>query len=226
MAHRVAAIIAAAGSGDRLAARTPKALVELDGRSLIDHGLALFSGIAQQIIICAPAAHVSGLSERYASDPTVVVVAGGSSRSLSIRNAISVLSRDVDYVLVHDAARALAPRDMVERLIASLRHGAEATVPVLPVADTIKEVMGEKVVRTIDRSALQRAQTPQGFRIATLVDAHTAAKRDGVEGTDDASLVERIGIKVSTIPGDERAFKITTAYDLEVAQALLSPREA
>lgn len=221
MSHRVAAIIPAAGSGERLGERAPKALVDLNGERLIDHAVSLFDGVAEQIIICAPASHVASLAEQFSALPRVVVIAGGSTRSLSVRNAISILDRDVDYVLVHDAARALAPRSVIDRLIAELQRGAEAVVPVLPVADTIKEVMGEKVVRTVDRSALLRVQTPQGFRTSVLVDAHAAAKRDGVEGTDDASLVERIGIKVGTVTGDERAFKITTAFDLDVARALL-----
>jgi len=225
--YRVAAIIAAAGNGDRLGARSPKALIDLNGLNLIDHAVALFSAThenfaIEQIIICAPASHVTALAEQHEANPTITVIAGGSTRSLSVRNAISVLARDIDFILVHDAARALAPQELIPRLITELGRGAEAVVPVLPVADTIKEVMGEKVVRTVDRSSLHRAQTPQGFRASTLIDAHSSAKRDGVEGTDDASLVERVGIKVSTVPGDERAFKITTSFDLDLARALLS----
>lgn len=215
-----AAIIAAAGSGERLGARTPKALIELGGLTLVDRAVALFPD-AVQIIICAPSSHLVSLTEKYADRSSVVVVSGGSSRSISVRNAISSLDRTVDFVLVHDAARALTPTDVVPRLLNALTRGAEAVVPVLPVPDTIKEVLGEKVVRTVDRSSLQRVQTPQGFRTSTLVDAHGAAKRDGVDGTDDAFLIERMGIKVATVQGDERAFKITTPFDLEVAQALM-----
>jgi 2-C-methyl-D-erythritol 4-phosphate cytidylyltransferase/2-C-methyl-D-erythritol 2,4-cyclodiphosphate synthase len=224
LSHRVAAIIAAAGSGERLGARAPKALIDVGGRTLVDHAVSLFDGIAEHVIICAPSSHVRELSESFAGNAIVTIIAGGSTRSLSVRNAISVLTRDVDYVLVHDAARALAPREVVDRILAELQRGAEGVVPVLPVVDTIKEVMGEKVVRTVDRSALQRVQTPQGFRSQTLIAAHAAAKRDGVEGTDDASLVERIGIKVATVAGDERAFKITTPFDWEIARALAGGR--
>lgn len=218
---RVAAIIAAAGSGDRLGERTPKALVDLDGRTLIEHAVALFAPVAEQIIICVPASRVESLTSQFASNRRISVVAGGDTRSLSVRNAISILARDIDCVLVHDAARALMPQPVIDRLLAEIQRGAEAVIPILPVPDTIKEVLGDKVVRTVDRTALQRVQTPQAFKTVTLVDAHAAAKRDGVEGTDDASLVERTGIKVATVAGDERGFKITTPFDLEVARAIV-----
>lgn len=221
MAHRVAAIIAAAGSGDRLGVGTPKALVDLGNHSLVDHAVSLFDPLAEQIIICAPTSHMQALAEQYATNSKVAVVAGGSSRSLSVRNAISALSRNIDFVLIHDAARALASADLVGRVVAELRRGADGVIPVLPVSDTIKEVLGDKVVRTVDRSSMQRVQTPQGFRVAVITDAHAAAKRDGVEGTDDASLVERIGIKVNTVAGEERAFKITTPFDLQIARSLM-----
>jgi 2-C-methyl-D-erythritol 4-phosphate cytidylyltransferase len=222
VSHSVTAIIAAAGSGERLAAGTPKALIDLAGRNLVDRAVSLFADVSDQIIICAPSSHLTSLSESYAANEKVVVVAGGSTRSLSIRNAISALAKDTKFVLVHDAARALTPISVVQRVLAELKRGAEGVVPVLPLADTVKEVMGDKVVRTVDRTSLQRVQTPQGFKAQIIIDAHAAAKRDGVDGTDDASLVERMGIKVNTVPGDEIAFKITTAHDLDVANALAS----
>jgi 2-C-methyl-D-erythritol 4-phosphate cytidylyltransferase len=222
VSHSVTAIIAAAGSGERLAAGVPKALIDLAGRTLVDRAVDLFADVSDQIIICAPSSHVTSLSESYAANEKVTVVAGGSTRSLSIRNAISALAKDTKFVLVHDAARALTPISVVQRILAELKRGAEGVVPVLPLADTVKEVMGDKVVRTVDRTSLQRVQTPQGFKAQIIIDAHAAAKRDGVDGTDDASLVERMGIKVSTVPGDESAFKITTTHDLDVAKALAS----
>lgn len=219
---RVASIIAAAGSGDRLGAKQPKALLQLGGSTLIDRAVDLLRPVSDQIIVVAPSTHLAMVTDQFDNDELVDVVAGGSSRSLSIRNAISALAKEIDFVLIHDAARALTPSDVVQRVIDELKRGADGVIPVLPLADTVKEVMGEKVVRTVDRTSLQRAQTPQGFKAKVIVDAHAAAKRDGVEGTDDASLVERIGIKVGTVLGDERSFKITTPFDLEVAQKVCS----
>ena len=219
---RIAAIVAAAGSGDRLGAKQPKSLVKLGGKTLIEHSVELLRPFAAQVIVVAPSTHLDKVEKLFAKDDSVEVVAGGSSRSISVRNAISVLDKDIDCVLIHDAARALTPVDVVERVIAELKRGAEGVVPTLPLADTVKEVLGEKVVRTVDRTSLQRAQTPQGFKTKTIVDAHAAAKRDGVEGTDDASLVERIGIKINTVVGDERALKITTPFDLAVAEKVFS----
>lgn len=219
---RVASIIAAAGSGDRLGAKQPKALIKLGKLTLIDHAVHLLRPFSDQIIVVAPSTHVEKVSAQFESDELVDVVAGGSSRSISVRNAISALAKNIDYVIIHDAARALTPSDVMQRILDELKRGAEGVVPVLPLPDTVKEVLGEKVVRTVDRTSLQRVQTPQGFKTKVIVDAHAAAKRDGVEGTDDASLVERMGIKVNTVLGDERAFKITTAFDLEVAQQVSS----
>lgn len=219
---RVASIIAAAGSGDRLGAKQPKALIQLGNSTLIDRAVELLRPLSDQIIIVAPATHLQAVTEQFASDDTIDVVAGGSSRSISVRNAISALEKDIDFVLIHDAARALTPGDVVQRVVDELKRGADGVIPVLPLADTVKEVLGEKVVRTVDRTSLQRVQTPQGFKTKVIVDAHAAAKRDGVEGTDDASLVERMGLKVGTVLGDERSFKITTPFDLEIAQRVIS----
>lgn len=215
---RVASIIAAAGSGDRLGANQPKALLQLGDSNLIDLAVELLRPLSDQIIVVAPSTHLQSVTEQFETDNAVTVVAGGSSRSISVRNAISALDKNIDFVLIHDAARALTPTDVVQRVIDELKRGADGVIPVLPLADTVKEVLGEKVVRTVDRTSLQRVQTPQGFKTKVIVDAHAAAKRDDVEGTDDASLVERMGIKVSTVLGDERSFKITTPFDLEVAK--------
>lgn len=215
---QLSAIIAAAGSGERLGGKTPKALIKLGQQTLLDHAIDLMRPFATQIIVVAPATHSEKVATLYAKDESLVVVAGGSSRSISVRNAISVLAKQIDYVLIHDAARALTPAVVVQRVIDELKRGADGVIPVLPVIDTIKEVLGDKVVRTVDRTSLQRVQTPQGFKTNIIVDAHAAAKRDNVEGTDDASLVERMGIKISVVPGDEQAFKITTPFELELAR--------
>jgi 2-C-methyl-D-erythritol 4-phosphate cytidylyltransferase len=136
-----------------------------------------------------------------------------------VRAGLAALPPEVDLVLVHDAARALVPVEVVEAVVAALRGGARAVVPVLPVADTVKQVdEADRVVRTVPREHLRAAQTPQGFVRSVLQAAH-----EGAAGamTDDAGLVEAAGVVVETVPGSPLAFKVTTPFDLRVAEAVL-----
>jgi 2-C-methyl-D-erythritol 4-phosphate cytidylyltransferase len=160
----------------------------------------------------------------------LAVVAGGHSRTASVRLGLAVLPDEVDVVLVHDAARALVPAALVEAVVAAVRDGAGAVVPGLGVADTIKNVDEAGVVTaTVDRSRLRSIQTPQGFSRVVLMAAHEAAAGgeagEADEATDDAGLVERIGGRVVVVPGSEEAFKVTTPLDLLLAQAVLGTRE-
>lgn len=150
----------------------------------------------------------------------VTVVAGGAERTHSVAAGLAALRADVDVVLVHDAARCLAPASLFDRLVAAVREGADAVVPGLPVTDTIKQVDADGVViATPERSSLRAVQTPQGFRRTMLTQAHAS----GAEATDDAALVERAGGRVVVIDGDALAFKVTTADDLERAGRILGP---
>ncbi len=150
----------------------------------------------------------------------VTVVAGGAERTQSGSAGLAALRDDVDIVLVHDAARCLAPPALFDRLVAAVRAGAEAVVPGLPVADTVKQVDTDGVVvATPERSSLRAVQTPQAFRRSVLTRAHAS----GAEATDDAALVERLGGRVLVIDGDDLAFKVTTAADLERADRILGP---
>ncbi len=153
------------------------------------------------------------------------IVAGGESRQDSVRLGLAALPDEVEVVLVHDAARPLVPVDMVDAVAAAVRDGAPAVVPGLPLADTVKEIdpTTEAVVGTPDRSLLRAVQTPQGFDRATLLKAHTT-----VTGavTDDASMVERLGVQVLVVPGHEEAFKVTRPLDLVLAEAVLARRRA
>lgn len=154
---------------------------------------------------------------------TVRVVPGGAERSDSVAAGLAALPPEVDVVLVHDAARALTPVEVFDRVVEAVRSGHEAVTPALPVTDTIKQVeVGpdgtETVLSTIDRATLRAVQTPQGFRRATLERAH-AEIRHAV--TDDCGMVEALGEPVHVVPGHPRAMKITTPGDLEVAAAWL-----
>lgn len=217
----VVAIVPAAGSGLRLGAGVPKAFVELGGLSMVVRAVdgLLGSGAVGRVVVVVPAAQVTAAGALFPDRP-VTVVPGGADRTASVAAGLRALASDVDVVLVHDAARPLTPSDVVRRVVAAVRSGLPAVIPVLPVTDTVKQVDGDGVVTaTVDRSALRAVQTPQGFRASVLVRAH-----DGATGasTDDAGLVEALGEHVHTVPGDPVAFKVTTAWDLRIAELLLA----
>ena len=216
----VGALVPAAGLGVRLGPGAPKALRELAGEPLLVHavrGLRAAPSIGPVVVAATDVALVRDLLASY----DVVVVAGGAERQDSVRRALAALDPAADLVLVHDAARCLTPASVVEAVVGCLRGGAEAVVPVLPVADTVKEVAGDRVVATPDRSVLRAVQTPQGFRRSVLEAAHAAGLP---AATDDAGLVEALGGTVRTVAGSEEAFKVTRPLDLLLAEAVLAAR--
>jgi 2-C-methyl-D-erythritol 4-phosphate cytidylyltransferase len=221
-------IVPAAGAGVRLGAGRPKALQLLAGEPLLVHAARHLLGAptAGCLVVAAPPGYEAtfrDLLSRISTKDTehVTVVTGGPERQQSVAAALRAVPPHFDIVLVHDAARALAPTSLVENVVAAVRDGHEAVIPVLPVVDTITQVdAGGGLVATLDRPALRAVQTPQGFRRAILDAAHMAA--EGGSATDDAGLVARLGIRVATIPGDDRAMKITTARDVVLAECLLA----
>ncbi len=222
----------------------PKALAHLHGEPLVVHAVRALAaaGSVRLVVVAAPTDDVEAvrgllthaLAGLAGPGVPVVVVPGGPTRSLSVQAALKALPEDVDVVLVHDAARPLVPVGLVEAVDAAVRAGHPAVVPALPVVDTVKRVAPaadlpgvEEVVGTAERSALRAVQTPQGFRRDTLAQAYAAAERDGVlDATDDAGLVERMGVPVVVVPGDEQAFKVTRPLDLLLADAVLTSRRA
>jgi 2-C-methyl-D-erythritol 4-phosphate cytidylyltransferase/2-C-methyl-D-erythritol 2,4-cyclodiphosphate synthase len=174
--------------------------------------------VAQLIIVTAPAGFEDKFKELLGDQVTVIT--GGVLRSDSIRIALAKIPADFEYVLVHDAARAIASIELAKNIVTELAKGEQAVIPALDVVDTIKEVDASGYVRsTPDRSTLRAVQTPQGFVKSVLVHAHSSAE----DATDDAALVEAIGIKVKVIAGEERALKITTKSDLTRAAQILLP---
>ena len=217
-------IVAAAGSGSRLGAELggraiPKALVELAGRPLVCWAVeALLAGGVDQVVVTVPSEERGAFAAVL--PPAVRIVDGGATRTASVRAGLAALSAasPPDVVLVHDAARPLTPPDAVARVLAALRAGARAVVPVLPVVDTTVLVADDgTVAEAPPRARLRRVQTPQGFDRAILEAAY-AALPDGVELTDDAAVVRAAGIAVATVTGDERSAKITVPHDLAVAE--------
>ena len=218
MINKTAAIIAAAGAGNRLAANLPKALVKLVDKTLVEHAVAALSPVAELIIITAPAGYEDQFSNLLGDQ--VKVITGGVLRSDSIRIALRDIPENYEYVLVHDGARALATTDLAQSVVAQLVKGEQAVIPALDVIDTIKEIDSNNYVRnTLNRSSLRAVQTPQGFSRSVLARAHQASE----DATDDAALVEALGIAVKVIPGEFRALKITTKSDLITATQILLP---
>lgn len=223
MCGDVAVLVPAAGSGVRLGPGAPKALRPLRGEALLVHAVRRISAAPSVgwVVVAAPAtetAAVTALLSGVGSVP-VVVVSGGATRQQSVAAALAVVPGHFRIVLVHDAARALTPPALIERVAAAVRDGHGAVVPVLPVVDTIKRVdQSGAVTGTVDRAALRAVQTPQGFRRDILLAAHAAAVNDH---TDDAGLAELLGTVVHTVAGEESALKITRPFDLAVAELLL-----
>ncbi|MEU3950231.1 2-C-methyl-D-erythritol 4-phosphate cytidylyltransferase [Streptomyces sp. NPDC029526] len=233
--RRTAAVIPAAGRGVRLGPGAPKALRALGGTPMLIHAVRAMadSRSVSLVVLVAPpdgAAEVRTLLDAHVLPERTdfLVVPGGESRQESVRLGLDALPEEYDIVLVHDAARPLVPVDTVDAVIEAVRGGAPAVVPALPLADTVKEVEPatapgdpEVVVATPDRSVLRAVQTPQGFDRAALVRAHATVTE---QVTDDASMVEQLGLTVVTVPGHEEAFKVTRPLDLVLAEAVLARR--
>ena len=204
-------VVCAGGKGNRFG--SAKQYAELGGKRLIDHAVHNAAAASDFVVIGAPAADVDDLRWSFAST-TIKVIPGGVLRSDTVRAALGVIPAAADVIVVHDAARPLAPPALFTAVIAALAAGADAAIPGLAVPDTVKRVAGEVVVETLDRSELVLVQTPQAFRAEALRAAHAGDP----DATDDAALVERAGGKVVVVPGTAAANKITTPDDLVAMQ--------
>jgi 2-C-methyl-D-erythritol 4-phosphate cytidylyltransferase len=216
------AIIVGAGAGDRLGADRPKAFVRFHGRTLLAASVAAFDdhdGI-DGIVCVVPAGYEDRASlvvDDLLADKVSSAVAGGSTRARSVAEGLTAVPQSAAFVLVHDAARPLVSSGVIDRVLAGLATGADAVIPGVPLADTVKRVEGGVVVETLRRDELVAVQTPQGFPRAVLAEA-LAAEFDGA--TDCASLVERTGRAVTVVDGDPVNYKITTPEDLARAEAV------
>lgn len=198
------AIVVAAGRGSRFGG--PKQFAELEGRRVVDWALVASRSVADGVVLVVPQAHLD--DEAPAAD---VVVAGGATRSESVRAGLGAVPAGADVVIVHDAARPYAAPALFEAVVASVREGADAAIPGVAIADTVKRVVNGRVVGTLDRDELVAVQTPQAFAADVLRRAHAG----GGEATDDAALVEAAGGRVMVVPGDPANTKITLRTDLE-----------
>jgi len=216
----VTAIIVAAGSARRFG--SPKQFAPLRGKAVLAWSLDAFESHPRigAIVIVLPE-ETMDRDLKAGRKKVTAVVAGGEQRQDSVfQGFLRVDPRRTDIVLVHDGARPLVTAELIGRVI----EGAEkigAAVPVLPLEDTVKEVKEGVVVRTLDRTALARVQTPQGFALDVFKRALDRARADGFTATDDAALVERLGLPVAAVRGEARNIKITSPGDIRRVEALL-----
>lgn len=226
---RVAALVPAAGRGERLGPGAPKALRELAGTPMLVHAVKALaaSPVVDLVVVAAPVQSVEEVRSLLI-DPEfgaeVAVVAGGESRSESVARALIGLPDDVDIVLVHDAARPLVPVEVVTAVASAVREGHPAVIPVVPVVDTIKSIDDDgRILGTVPRAKLRATQTPQGFDRDVLQRAH-AEVDEAV--TDDAGMVESLGITVHAVDGHEESFKVTRPLDVVLAESVIAKRRS
>jgi 2-C-methyl-D-erythritol 4-phosphate cytidylyltransferase len=220
------AILAAAGSGERLGLDRPKAFASLNDRPLVAEPLERLdaSEWIEGIVVAAPPEWEEPcilVAEEVAAGKVAGTVTGGANRSESVQAALGEVPAEATVLLVHDAARPLVSDEVIERVITALGDGWDGAVPGLPIADTVKRVDGEAVVETLEREGLITAQTPQAFVAGILRDAFSTLQQTVTKSTDCASLVEASGGRVRVVEGDPRLVKITTPSDLELVASWL-----
>jgi len=213
---KVIAILVAAGRGTRAGGKSPKQWQHLGGKRIIDHSIDLFKNIPRinkiMVVLHSDDLHLLDRND-------VLFTQGGSTRSESVRSGLEALQQTErpDYVLIHDAARPSTPLALINKVIDNLKT-VNAVSPALPVTDTLWEVIDEKVIKTKSRNNIWRAQTPQGFKFNTILDAH---KISSSTMTDDVEVAISAGVQVKVINGSEQNIKITTAEDFERVMRIL-----
>ncbi|WP_455662982.1 2-C-methyl-D-erythritol 4-phosphate cytidylyltransferase [Pradoshia sp.] len=218
-------IIPAAGQGKRMKAGRNKLWIELEGEPIICHTLRQFGTDenCRRILLVVNSAEEEdfrNLTEKLGLPIPIELIHGGSERQYSVKNAVDSLTSDTEIVLVHDGARPFITEPLIKKLVEdACLHGA--SVLAVPVKDTMKQADGVFITQTIERSSLWAIQTPQAFRVSLLKKAHRQAEEDGFLGTDDASLLERLGMSVAITEGNYDNIKITTPEDLYFAKAIL-----
>lgn len=217
------AIILAGGSGSRMGAGKNKVLLELQGVPVITRAVKAFEGLVEGVVLVSRAEDIPTMQTamKVVKMP-VTIVAGGNTRQASVWNGLCALPADCTHVLIHDGARCLVDENTIRRCMESV-EACNTGVAAIPAIDTIKQVDGNEIVNaTPDRSKLRAVQTPQGFTVELIRRAHEAAQASSFLGTDDASLVERLGEPVRLTLGDRRNIKLTTPEDIQMADAFLS----
>jgi len=203
------AIVVAAGEGRRFG--QPKQFAVLGGRPVIEWSLEASRSVARGVVAVVPESFVGSPGVGKGADR---VMAGGPTRASSVRRGLAAVPENADVVVVHDAARPLASRELFRAVVEAVAAGADGAIPGIAVADTVKRVRNGRVVETLDRSELVAVQTPQAFRAEALRRAHAASP----EATDDAGLLEALGLSVAVVPGEYHNLKLTSPEDLAIAE--------
>lgn len=227
---RVAAVIPAAGEGRRMGGPLEKQFLRLGGIPLLAHTLKTFesSPLVQGIVVVVPKNRLElvreKILEQYKISKLLALVEGGPQRQDSVRNGLEALEPGWELVVVHDGARPLVSLELIARCVGeAFLHGA--AIAAVPATDTVKELDGEGFVeRTPPRQRLWMVQTPQAFRYEWLLRAHKEAQKNGFLGTDDSSLLERLGYRVKVVQGSYENIKVTTRADLKLAQEILAAK--
>ncbi|PFK44110.1 2-C-methyl-D-erythritol 4-phosphate cytidylyltransferase [Bacillus cereus] len=217
-------IIPAAGQGKRMGAGKNKLFLLINEVPIIVHTLRAFEKdkACKNIVMAIneeERPYFEELIQKYCIQKDVYFIQGGAERQDSVYNAVQHV-KDVDYVLVHDGARPFVTNKMIHAVLTTAKQKG-ASICAVPVKDTVKKVEQNTVVETVERSQLRAVQTPQGFSVSLLLEAHRSAKRGCFLGTDDASLVERIGKEVGVVEGSYYNIKVTTPEDLVIAESFL-----
>ncbi|HSB55177.1 MAG TPA: 2-C-methyl-D-erythritol 4-phosphate cytidylyltransferase [Gemmatimonadales bacterium] len=231
MPRDIGVVIVAAGQGSRMGGGTPKQYRDLAGIPMLLRSLRPFTAHpdVEHVVVVLPPGDVAAPPPWLAGliGGSLSLVAGGAERSDSVSHGLSALPGHCAIVLVHDAARPLVDRPTIDRVVAVARSGAGA-VPAIPLGDTLKEAAPDdpalRIRGTVPRERLWRAQTPQGFSRPLLEEAYARARGEGVRGTDDAMLLERLGATVRLVPGSSLNFKVTTDEDFRLAELVVRSR--
>lgn len=218
----ISAIIPAAGSGERFGGK--KQLKNLDGRPLLYHTLQPFiqSTLIDEIVVVVAEGDVDQLDRElksFISSKPIKMVAGGSSRQISVHNGLAAVDESSEFICVHDAVRPFASKNLIEKAVTACKDH-DGVIVALSSTDTIKRVMEDQILETIPREKIWRAQTPQVFSKAALQEALELAKSEDIQGTDEAALLERIGYQIGFVEGSPMNIKITTEEDWVFAEAI------
>lgn len=230
MVRKTVALVPAAGRGLRMGSHIPKQFLTLGGLPVLVHSLRVLeaSDLIADIILAVPDAErefcLREVITPHRFTKVKKIVAGGAQRQDSVRHGLDAVDDSAELVLVHDAVRPFVTHDMIKRVLeAAAKHGA--AVVAIPVPDTVKQVGADGLIEcTVDRGRLWLAQTPQAFRLPLFQKAHRKAVIDGVHGTDDTQLVERLGHRVAVVEGGGQNIKITRPEDLVLGEAILAAR--
>ena len=227
---KVTAIVPAAGSGLRMKGNVPKQFLLLDGLPIHVHTLKALEPAPQidEVILVVPESQLSFCQTevvyKYNLKKISIVIPGGEKRQDSVYEGLQAVSADTDWVMVHDGVRPFVTQAMIESAIKAAQEAKDGAVVAIPMRDTPKEVSSNRITKTLDRQRLWLAQTPQVFRRSLFLRAHEEARSQGIYGTDDAALVERLGGCVRIALGSEENIKVTTPADLELAEAIIATR--